>query len=393
MPGSHNPEETARRRMIIGAAALVVALVAAGAIIAYAALGHHTASPQPATFTPAQVTTATPQSGVNSSATVPASESVSVGPSSAGTSTAPSGTWKLGPKIAFRLGMSVFVANEDGSGARAVAQSADVSAYSVSPDGSTVALVSPLGILSVQDLSSGAQLFQSESQKSAPTWSPNSKQLGFTAGLEPAVQAVVVNRDGTGRTQWVGYSAPQFSPDGSRIAAVAEGADKGTLAVISLPSGKPRLLDGTKPQLAFAWAGAQSVAFLSPTSSSATSGTGSYSLSVVGTDGSSAKRYGSWAYDPLATPSELVVSAGHNWAEFAESGDDGYARTWVMPLRAGAARTAVSRRRSTYAYGFSGNGRFLFYFEGNSFQGESSELMRLRLGGAERVPVVSGATP
>jgi hypothetical protein len=87
---------------------------------------------------------------------------------------------------------------------------------------------------------------------------------------------------------------------------------------------------------------------------------------------------------------EIDISPDGKRIVYAETGDDGYSRIFVVPVTGGAT-LELSSRRDAYPVTFSADGAQLFYIDGNALQGEATRLMAVRLDGTERRVVVEGA--
>ena len=72
------------------------------------------------------------------------------------------------------------------------------------------------------------------------------------------------------------------------------------------------------------------------------------------------------------------------------SGDDGYARVYLVPL-AGGERVDLTRRRDAEMHGWAAAGNRVFLIEGNALQGQSTALVSVARDGSKRQPVVTGA--
>jgi len=143
-PNLDDVDRQRRRTLLIaGVLSLVVVLIGVGVALALLANRPVTSKPP---ITPAEETSASATGSAAASASVVASASAeaSVTSSTATSSTASTTTVQPGQivragKIAYRLGNQIWVANEDGSSAKAVFSSS-TGAYALSPDGKTVAL-------------------------------------------------------------------------------------------------------------------------------------------------------------------------------------------------------------------------------------------------------------
>ena len=188
-----------------------------------------------------------------------------------------------------------------------------------------------------------------------------------------------VARSGTGATQLLAGSLPSVSvADGTVVAAAASGE----LAVWREGSLTLQPASGTITGLATngttVWCGSLSAE-------------GGASL-CTGTIGGSDRRVLIAAPQSTraVTFSDLLLAPDGTQLLFAEHGDDGYSRMFVVPASGGSAEE-LSVRRDCYPLRWAADGGALLFIEGNAFQGDPTALMRVEPSGAARRLLVDGA--
>jgi Tol biopolymer transport system component len=87
---------------------------------------------------------------------------------------------------------------------------------------------------------------------------------------------------------------------------------------------------------------------------------------------------------------DVLVSADGLWLAYNEMGDDGYSRLYAVRTD-GTGRRELSIRRDAYPLRWSSDSEYLLFIEGNAFQGEDTDLMRVRPDGTGRQLLVEGA--
>lgn len=386
MTVSHNPEETSRRRLVLGIAALVVALGVAGVIIAVAVGGSRKTTPaeEPKTFEPAQPTTAAPLPGAVASAN--ATPGVPRPGASSG-ATVTSGSGVRAPKIAFRLGATIYVAAEDGSNSVAIVQAPD-GPYALSPDGNRLAYVAA-GALRIVDVATKKAVEAGPAIDKRPAWSADSKTVYAVRSAGAGSEVFSVTADGGRAKRVAAGGLVAVAPDADIVVIGPEEAASGSAAkqVLVMRSGKA----------AAAVSAPAAVTGVGITASRLYVGTlddaGAVTVWQMALDGS--------AREAIATPAEvgkptpvtvLMPSPDGRWVVFSVTGDDGYSRTTSQRVPSGQS-APISVRRDTYPMSFSADGKWLFFIEGNAWQGEQTALKRARPDGIGRVTVVSGAEP
>jgi len=387
------PSDSARTRSIIIAVAVVVALVlVAGGVWAVISSGEDGPAKQTA-IEPAEQTTATPLPPAPGAGTTGSAEPSAATPVPGTPSPTPSGQ-PSSAKVAFRLGASIYVANEDGSGAVAVATSSEN--YALSPDSKTLAVVPGTleqgvsGAVTLIDVASGAQrAIGAQAVSVAPQWAPDSTWLAYTGREGDTFLAKGVGADGARDTVLAKPGArPAVSSDGGVIAykqANLPGLGDPLMVHVAAEK-KPQSVRNGEGALSWGWGPGSVLYFTRPGSAE-----GKWEL-WSWKRGSSARRAGTLT---LAVPAyaldDVTASADGRWVVVTATGDDDYSRLWVFDV--GEKRfSAITTRRDAYPYRWTSDGR-LMYFEGNVYQGEPSALMSILPDGSERRMIVSGAQP
>ena len=292
--------------------------------------------------------------------------------------------------VAFRSGKNVSVFAEDGSGSASVIPSVS-GPYALSPDGQTLALVQD-HILYLVDVQTRDVTPAGDADTGLrPQWQPDSSRVVFRRRAE---------------TGGEGYEIWSVQRNGTR---------------------SKRLLFGEKA----AWSSSGEVlVILNTAGPDVTAGGGSVSVSINGsvfrtfpiqgamptavgsngrrvfagvTDGGSGTKVLSMALDgtdrrqiTAAVPGERLafwsgISASPDGGLLAlqADGDDGYARSFLVPAEGGKL-TGLTRLSDTTVHGFTVAGDRLFLVEGNAFQGEQTSLISVGRDGSGRKSVVSG---
>lgn len=385
MTVSHNPEEASRRRLVLGALAFAGALLVGGAIVALAVSSarSHSAAEEPKRFTPAQETTAAPLPAVASSA--PEAVSGPASPSAGATVTTPSGT--RAPRIAFRLGATLYIAAEDGSGPVPVAKAAE-GPFALSADGSTLAYISG-GTLRLVDIASAKAIEAGPAIEARPAWSADSKSVYAVRTAGTGSEVFRVSARGGKVTRIASGGSVAVARDGDVVAIGPEDSASGNAAKQVLVVRKGRSPVAVPAPGAVTGVGVSSTRIFVGTIDDS----GSVSTWSMGIDGSAREALAVPAASDKPAPVQvLMVSPDGRWLVSSATGDDGYSRTITQRL-GGTQSAPISLRRDTYPESFSADGKWLYFIEGNAWQGEQTALKRCRLDGMGRVLVVSGAEP
>jgi Tol biopolymer transport system component len=134
----------------------------------------------------------------------------------------------------------LFVINADGSGRTNLTNTADDSESQPvwSPDGSRIAFIDNAGISVMNADGSGRRQVAAGMPRAVyPAWSPDGDEIVFSGGSFNAIE--IVGADGGNRRTVLEpdafeYTAPCFSPDGSRIAFVSNRPDGGSGEVLEI---------------------------------------------------------------------------------------------------------------------------------------------------------------
>lgn len=296
----------------------------------------------------------------------------------------PDDAHRRAPMVAYRNDGTLWVAAEDGSGARAAA-TVDSGAFALSPDGTWLAYVdSGSETLHIVEMSRTEPVDRTIGPaKDLPlAWAPDSTALAYTApGDVLAIR--VVRADGTSDRELAPGHRPAFSPDGDRIALVANAVPGQTGSVVIVD------LDGEGGGIGVratevVWGGDGLLV------SVARDG-GSAAILTTAVDGSGYRELvagGSSDGRPVMY-SGLCVSPDGASLMYATTGDDGHSAVSVLRTKDGHA-VSMSVRRDTYPLCWSADGSRVFFVEGNAFQGEHTSLLSAASDGMGRSVVVDG---
>lgn len=289
-------------------------------------------------------------------------------------------------KVAFRLGASVYVANEDGSEATRVVRSAD-GPYALSPDGNTIALIDGTS-LQLIDTATGDEVAVGEAEEGmAPDWSADSRSVVYRRHKKGSdgFEIRQVARDGEGARMISDGEKAAFSakgrvlvvlnPEGPPSGHVLVSQDDGPLAPIVVTGGTPTAVgsDGTRVFVGL---------------SNGDRGSEVVSLKLDGAKQKSVS--GPVPGQMPALWSDISVSPDSGLVAVQARGDDGYSRVFIVPS-SGGGLVSVTQRRDAGLHAWSATGERLFLIEGNAFQGESTSLVSVKRDGSARRDVVTGA--
>jgi len=308
----------------------------------------------------------------------------------------PAGTPPAGAaarRIAFTLGGSIYVAAEDGSGAVSVAPQGVV--HSLSPDGSTLAVVHDVvsgvgepGTVALYDTTTGAvRWVGSDAVAVEPSWSPDSNWFAYTAQSGRFRVDKVLVADGSTRTIAEPGASPQVSADGSYVAFVKSDQPGlgDPLQVVSSSGGALVAVRGGGSALAWAW-GPSGTLYFTRAGDTETS----WELWQASAPSFKGKRVGAVNLEaPAFALDHIVVSPDGSRVVLSAMGDDAYSRLWLVDAKTGRFST-ISTRRDAYPYRWTTDGRIM-YFEGNAYQGESGVLASVLPDGTSRRLIVTGA--
>jgi hypothetical protein len=296
-------------------------------------------------------------------------------------------------RIAFRLGGTLYVADEDGTGAAPVAR-IDSGPYALSPDGFTIAAVSG-GRLRLVDVASGAAIDAGPAFDSGlalgecPAWAPDSSHLIYvrSAAIDGSGDVWRVGRDGRGAKRLASGGMPSVSPTGHVVAvtAAADEMDSEAGAVLVSQGGVFRrvVVKGGRPTALAVGDDRLYVGVLGVD--------GTSRIVAMGLDGTGAADISGPPPDsPRATWGALRLSPTGRRLAAVATGDDQYSRIGIIDLSTETYHS-LHLRRDGYPKCWSSTGRYLYYVEGNTYQGEATTLMRVERDGTGRRALVTGA--
>lgn len=298
----------------------------------------------------------------------------------------PEPTLQRATRIAYRLGSTLYVADEDGGHPSPVARIAE-GAYALSPDGRTVAAVDN-GRLRLVDTATGAAVDAGQAFDVVPVWLPDSSHVLYLR-LDGHISEVWrVRRDGTGEALVRQGGGVSVSPDGGVITVVEDGVVSTSAWVwVSRDGGdsfsRVKLGDGIVTAVA---AGDDRV--YAGVDGPGASGARIMSVRLDG--GDRAQLAGAPAGDVPTIWGELCLSPDGSRLGAVAVGDDRYSRVSVISLASGI-ETRLSLRRDGYARCWSASGDYLYYTEGNAYQGEPTVLYRVAPDGSGRRVIATGA--
>lgn len=379
------PEDGARRRawLIAGVLSLVVVLIGVGT--AFALLANRAPSGKTPTYVPAEETSPGPsvigtQSADTSASVTPTATSAEPTASAGVTQTVRAG------QIAYRKDGGIWIANEDGTGAHRVLDSA-AGDFALSPDGRTLAVK---GSASTDrpvlvDVNTGAQVSLVQAID-LPAWSPDSTWLAYTAGTSGVGYSLRrVARDGSGDALLQSQAAqPQISLDGKRVAYVSSPhtVATDTLRVTEIATHKVSTVPGADGPWSFAW-GAGGVLFFAKYASA----TGTGWLGKVDSTLQKSSVIASLPTDVHAAPGRLIPNSTATKVLFAMEGDDGYSKLHLADV-SGNKITAIDNRRDAYPQKWLLNGSGFIYVDGNAIQKETPNLDRMNADGKNKTVIV-----
>lgn len=298
-------------------------------------------------------------------------------------------TFTRAAKVAYRKDGWLWVANEDGTGAKEVVEAA-MGGFALSPDGRTLAFedaAHSLFLARAEGGSAGAARPMAPGGRLA--WAPSSEWLVYEG---ESGQGRRVGRDGTADAVFAAScDGMAVAPDAKRIGYVTRRAGRvGALMFTeSDRSFDASGLAGVDDPLAFDWLDAARVAYIVREPSSGDAGL-EYGVHVAVLFSGAPLRVATNPLDARAIPSAMCASPDGRHLSWADRGDDGYSRTWLLDVQGGSP-VAASKRYDTHPLCWSADGKRLFLIEGNAWQGQKTRLISLSADGTDKRVVVEGA--
>jgi TolB protein len=341
--------------------------------------------PAPSIGTPAAT-------GTTPTTTVPAPSTTTTASDGASTPVTPNrSTFVRAALVCYREDGALWVSDEAGGSPQRIVATAS-GPFALSPDGRTLAFVDAAsGSLSLVDIATKATTVVGLAELEDPAWSPDSSFLVYTALPAGAHDTIVrrVQRDGSGRSTLGVGARPRVAADGSVVAVSGDRSSGGVPIVVF--SGDTSRTVGTGITVDAVAPATSTIAYCDAGSVGVQSVARPPQVGVIGFDGSGKRTL---VKKPAAGGSaffgEIHVSPDGGHIVYSETGDDGYSRIFSIPI-AGGRPVQLTDRRDGYPMGFSADGTELFYVDGNAIQGETTQLMAVRLDGTKRRTVVTGA--
>lgn len=294
--------------------------------------------------------------------------------------------------VAFRLGASIYIAAEDGTGAVAIVRSAEGEPYALSPDGRTLAVVQG-GMLQLVDVKTREVTSAGTADAGMqPAWSFDSKKVAFrrkAKNVGDGFDIWSVTRAGTGAKRLIVGEGATWSPTSDVLVTMsdtaADASAGGGVVSISVDGGDFKTF-GVQTMLVTAV------------------GTDGRRIFVGTTEGGTANRVLSFALDGT-DPREIAKSVPGQRIAFWSAiepcpdskllalqadGDDGYARSFLV-APTGGSLIELARLRDMRIHAWSASGERIFAIEGNAFQGQDTSLVSIGRDGSGRRDVVTGA--
>lgn len=306
-------------------------------------------------------------------------------PSAATTAPAAASKFTRAPKVAYRKDGRLWVADEDGSGAGKVAEAA-MGSFALSPDGRTLAYEDAAHVLRLVPVAGGAaRSAGAMSPGGRLVWAPSSAWLAF----ETAGGVRRADRDGSAGSRLASGSKPAVSPDGAKVAFLAQTAPGAyQVKAVDARGGAESVLWSEPVPRAVAWLTATRIVCLA-SSGSPSAGSGAWTVDLPA---GAPTRVATEQIDAPADPSAIAMCASPDGrhVSWAGRGDDGYSRTMMLDTQTSRVVPA-SKRYDTYPLCWSADGKRLFLIEGNAWQGESTRLVSISADGADKRVIVEGA--
>ncbi|HEX9092616.1 MAG TPA: hypothetical protein VF902_01410, partial [Coriobacteriia bacterium] len=245
--------------------------------------------------------------------------------------------------------------------------------------------------LTIHDVATGEIVLVGSAVSLRPEWSADSGMLVFSvrAAGGDSETVVRVGADGLDPVTLLAGRGPRFMADGKTVIAAPRDTPGGDKVVAVRSDGRSVTVAGQTRSEEVCPA-STGVYFAEAGGLPAGEGFTPPSLRFVGYDGRGLRSV-------VATPSggehvafsDLRLSPDGKWLAYAESGDDGYSRVFVVKT-AGGGPYALKPHKDAYVLGWSVSGRELFLVEGNAVQGEKQSVTAIKPDGTGWREVVAG---
>ena len=384
MSGIWRNKRTRRLATIIGAAVAALVIIAAFVLVWRMTAPRRVSSQPPAPSMEEAEPTTESAPASSAIAALPVTASVEPSPSAAPSET-PVFPSTPGARIAYRLGPNLYVADENGSNAVAVAL-APSGDYTLSPDARTIAVVDgDTKQLVFLDIASRTLVESTIVSGGRPVWMPDSSGVlvATLADVNGGTRIQRVPRVGGGPTAIAMGGMAAVSPDaGTLVVGPGFGASAAESKQISVVrAGRAKVI--TAPGAVTSVAATNDRVFFGTMDEK---GAGVWSVPATGGTPK--------ALVPVAVGSPyvaLMLSPNAASIAFAAGGDDGYSRVSVVSVTGGSP-TKLWLRRDDYVLQWSTDSAWVFLIEGNAFQGESTSLYRVGHDGRGRRLIAEGAS-
>lgn len=382
----HDIDRRHRAGILLGAAVLLVAVVAGLAALLGGEPAGEAGGEVTRTITPAEQTTdaVIPVPSYEPSASQDAegagtadpgdTEPSAPGAASTGDDVLPTPTL-----VAYRRDGWLCVAALDGSGERRVTESAS-GVFSLSPDGATIASVDADRHLRLYDVATGSARDLGPMENERPSWSPDSQAVLYTAP-GPTVRRYA--RQGGRQTILFEGRAPVFTHDGGTVVAVSPPSEEPAVLIWRDDRLERHVVDAPITTVACT---ADRIYFGTAPSADGSAALGSMPLAGTGI------RVEAQARESARSVSigSLLVSPDGSRVVYAEHGDDGFSRVYAVQTGSGSP-VSVSGRRDAYPLQWA-DGDTLLLVEGNPLQGEPTALASVSITSGVRKLLVEGAS-
>ena len=292
---------------------------------------------------------------------------------------------KVAALVAYRAGGAIWVSGEQGENPKKVLDIKQ-GRYALSPDGTRLAAIDTgRGVLILADLETAHESVIGPAVDIGPAWAPDSSFFVYTSSSNGKRQVIHATRVGAFAILGAGV-APQVSPDGQGVYYLqtqdpAEGGILARVDVAASAGGAPSVV--TRDRVV-AFAPGRGVVYYA-TGQGATA-----SIWRAGADGSGITRLVGASTDTrVVVYSDLKLSPNGKALVFARTSDDGYSRMEVIAAKGGVP-AELSLRRDDYPIGWTTNGEWIMFVDGNATQGEKTDVLAVAPSGGLRRTVVAG---